>query len=147
MSVRRTLSLAAVAVMAAGAFLPAHAATPKFAGSYKVTLQPDPTINVFSTADMKNCFSLRPEAVDKHKLVVPTAGKLKVVLDSPDPTGRNVTDWDMYIVDSSDGLLGKGSGATSHEEVTITFKKKTPITVIVCNLAGTNEGTVTYSLK
>lgn len=145
---RTLVPLAALAVLSAGALAPATAAVkPKLAGSYKVTLQPDPTINAYSLAEMKNCHSTRPEATDKRNLTVPTAGKFKAILDSPaDPTGR-VADWDMYITDDKGTLLGKGSTEFSHEEVSITFKRKTVITVYVCNLTGSNDGTVTYTLK
>lgn len=143
----RLLCLAAAGLaVAAGAAAPATAAA-KFAGSYTVTLQPDPLINVLSLAGLKKCQSVRPDAVDLHKLTVPAAGKLKVVLDSPDPTGRGVTDWDLYVLDASDEIIGKGTGATSHEEVTVTFKGKAAITLAVCNLIGSDKGTVTYSLK
>lgn len=147
MLVRRLCLAAAATTLAVGAFVPALAAAPKFAGSYTVTLQPDPTINALSSAGLKKCQSLRPDAVDRHKLTVPGAGKLKVVLDSPDPTGRGVTDWDLYVLDASDEIIGSGTGATSHEEVTVTFKGKADITLAVCNLIGSDKGTVTYSLK
>jgi hypothetical protein len=147
MNLRRILPLAAVAVLAAGAFLPAQAAPKKFAGSYSVTLLPDPTPNVFVEAGMGNCFNVNPAAVDRRDLKVPTKGRLSIVLDSPDPTGTGNTDWDLYVTDKDGESLGEGSGATSHEEVTFKLKKATTVTVSVCNLAGQPSGTVTYSLS
>jgi hypothetical protein len=146
MNLRRIVPLAAVAVLAAGAFLPAQAAPKKFAGSYSVTLLPDPTPNAFHAAGMGNCFNLNPAAVDRHDLSVPSKGKLTVILDSQDPTGTSNTDWDLYVYDKSGESLGEGTGGTSHEEVVIKFKKPETITVSVCNLAGQPNGTVSYSL-
>jgi hypothetical protein len=146
MNLRRIVPLAAVAVVAAGAFMPAQAAPKKFAGSYSVTLLPDPTPNAFHAAGNGNCFNLNPAAVDRRELKVPSKGKLTLILDSPDPTGTGNTDWDLYVTDKSGESLGEGTGGTSHEEVVIKFKKAETINVAVCNLAGAPDGTVTYSL-
>lgn len=147
MKLRRILPLAAVVVLAAGAFVPAQAA-PKFAGSYNVTLLPDPSPNAFHTGlGMGNCFNVNPQSVDRRELKVPGKGKLTLVLDSADPTGTGNTDWDMYVTDKSGESLGEGTGGTSHEEVSIKFKKAETVTVSVCNLAGQPNGTVTYSLR
>ena len=146
MNLRRIVPVAAVAVVVAGAFAPAQAAPKKFAGSYAVTLMPDPTPNGFHEAGMGNCFNLNPSAVDHRAVKVPRKGKLTVILDSADPTGTNNTDWDLYVTDAAGESLGEGNGATSHEEVVIKFKKAETINVAVCNLAGAPDGTVTYSL-
>jgi hypothetical protein len=144
--IRRIVPLVAVGVLAIGAFMPAQAAPKKFAGSYAVTLLPDPTPNAFHTAlSMGNCFNVNPRAVDHHALKVPGKGKLTLVLDSADPTGKGLTDWDMYVTDKAGESLGEGTGGTSHEEVVIKFKKAETVTVTVCNLAGQPDGTVTYS--
>jgi hypothetical protein len=145
MNLRRIVPLAAVAVVAVGAYMPAQAA-PKFAGSYSVSLLPDPTPNAFHAAGNGNCFNLNPAAVDRRALKVPGKGKLSIVLDSPDPTGTGNTDWDLYVTDKDGESLGEGNGATSHEEVVIKFKKAETINVAVCNLAGAPDGTVTYKL-
>ncbi len=148
MSLRRIVPLAAVAVLAAGAFLPAQAAPKKFAGSYNVTLMPDPSPNAFHTGlHMGNCFNINPMAVDRRELKVPGSGKLSLVLASADPTGAGKTDWDLYVTDKSGESLGEGTGGTSHEEVVIKFKKAETVNVAVCNLAGQPNGTVTYSLS
>jgi hypothetical protein len=144
---RRIVPLVAVAVLAAGAFMPAQAAPKKFAGSYSVTLLPDPTPNAFHAAGMGNCFNVNPAAVDRHDLNVPAKGRVSIVLDSPDPTGTGNTDWDMYVTDKSGESLGEGTGGTSHEEVSFKLKTAQTITVAVCNLAGQPSGTVTYALS
>lgn len=148
MNARRLALLSGAALLAVGAFAPAQAAPAKVAGSYKLTLQPDPLINAFSLADMKNCTHVRAESTDKRTIKMPRAGKLKVNLESPDPAGRGlVFDWDMYLLDDKGATLGSGTSAGPFEEVQVTLKKATPVTFIVCNLTGTNEGKVSYSLK
>ncbi len=149
MQVRRTVLIATAAVLAAGAFAPATAApAKKFTGTYKLTLQPDPTIQVLTEAGMANCTSLRPESSDKRTIAMPRAGKLKVILDAPDPAGRGLGfDWDMYLLDSKGAELGKGVSAGPKEEVNIVLKTKMPVTIAVCNLTGMTDATVTYALK
>jgi hypothetical protein len=147
MNSRRVAAAASLLVLAAGAYAPALAAPKAFSGTYTVSLLPDPSPNAFHTAGKGNCFNINPAAVDKHALSVPRAGKLDVVLDSPDPTGSGKTDWDLFVTDSAGETIGEGSGGTSHEETSITFKSAAGITVIVCNLAGQPSGTVTYKLS
>lgn len=143
--VRTLVSVAAVAALAAGTFTPATAATkPKFAGGYTVTLQPDPTLE----AALGACEGVNPNAVDKRDVKVPVAGKLKVVLDSADFTGRSLTDWDLYLLDPATGAeLGSSHGGTSHEEANITLKAARTVTIVTCNLIGSEEGKVDYSVR
>ena len=148
MKARRSVLLATAAVLAAGAFTPALAAPAKFEGGYKLTLQPDPTIQVLTEAGMANCTSLRPESSDKRTIAVPQAGKLKVNLDAPDPAGRSTGfDWDMYLLDSKGTVLGKGTSAGPKEEATIVLKSKMPVTIAVCNITGMTDASVAYVLK
>lgn len=86
MQVRRIVPIAAVAVVAAGAYLPANAAPKAFTGSYTVTLTPDPVINAYSTAGKKNCYTLSPSSVDRRNIKFPRAGRLSVVLESAQDT-------------------------------------------------------------
>jgi hypothetical protein len=145
--IRRVAAVTGLVVLAAGAYAPATAATKKpFSGKYDVTLLPDPSPNAFVLAGKDGCFNLNPAAVDKHDLAVPRAGRLELVLDSADPTGTGQTDWDMYVFAKDGELLADASGATSHEETSIKFKAATPVTVVVCNLAGAPSGTVSYKL-
>lgn len=144
MSVRRVAALSALAVLAAGAFLPAQAAAKPVTGSYKVTLTPDPLINVYSTAGRKNCFTLNPSSVDTRGVKLPRAGRLTIVLDSPQDTP--LADWDLYVLDKAGNEVGSSTGATAHEEVSAKLKKPTDIVISVCNLTGSTSGTVTYKL-
>lgn len=145
MQMRRILPVAIVGVLAAGAFVPANAA-PKVAGSYTLNLMPDPTIEVVGQAAEGTCGGVNPASVDKHTLTVPAAGRLNVVLDSPDPTGSGHTDWDLAILDKSGEEIGTSAGASSHEEIDLKLKKKTDIVIVACNLAGQPSAKVTYKL-
>ena len=147
--------LVAVALLAAAAVttVPAHAATkpkPKpIKGSYTVTLVPDPTPNATNTIGKDGCTGVSPKGVDNHAFKVPAAGKLNVVLDSPDPTGAPGglagTDWDLYLLDSDGIIVDSSHGGTSHEETVDKFKKAQKLTIQVCNLAGQPDATVTYT--
>jgi hypothetical protein len=150
MNCRTTVVTAALTVAVLGA-LPSQAATkakpkpkPKpITGSYALTLVPDPSPNVTNVANKPGC-GVVPQGQDKHGFTVPAAGTLRVVLDSPDPTGKKVTDWDLYLLDT-DGILSSSTGATSHEEVAEAFSRKTAVTIWVCNLVGAPNGTVSYT--
>src|SRR3954471_23939691 len=136
----RRLALLVLPLAVAGlAAAPAHAGGKVVKGSYAVTLTPDPTLEA-STA----CEAVLPSAVDNHPVTLPGPGTLAVVLDSPDPTGTGSTDWDLEILDA-DGSVNTGSeGGTSHEEASAKYKKGQQVTIQVCNLAGSPNGTVSY---
>jgi hypothetical protein len=134
---RRLALIASTFVVAALAVAPAHAGA-QVKGSYKVTLTPDPTLQVAAA-----CESVLPSATDNHPLKVPAAGTLSVVLDAPDPAGAG--DWDLYILDA-DGSVNSGSdGDSSHEEASAKYKKGQQVTIQVCNLGGAPDGTVSYT--
>ena len=153
---RRPLIGVAVLTVAAVTALPAHAATkpkPKpIKGSYAVTKYPDPTPELFGQIDKSQC-GLLPTGTDNHAFKIPAAGKLKVVLDSPDPTGTPSagplgsvgTDWDLYLLDSEGAVIDSSHSGTSHEETTDKFKKAGKITIQVCNLVGEPNATVSYT--
>jgi hypothetical protein len=146
---RRLALTATTLLVAALAAAPAHAGASKsktIKGSYKVTLTPDPTLEVTGQVG-DGCQALIPSAVDNHEFTVPGAGTLHVVLDSPDPTGSGNADWDLWILDSDGSVLDGSHGASSHEETTDKFKKGQKITISVCNLIGGSDGTVTYEFK
>jgi hypothetical protein len=147
---RRLVTCASLAAVAALGIAPAHAATTKpkpkpINKTYALTLPPDPTPNATNTAGMPGCTGLNPASTDKHPFTVPAKGTLKVVLDSPDPTGHGVTDWDLYVLDSDGSILDSSHGGTSHEETFDKFKKKNPVTFWVCNLAGEPDATVHFT--
>ena len=94
---------------------------------------------------MGGCTKLDALATDQHPFTVPAAGRLHVVLDSPDPTGTGSTDWDLYVEGADGSELDSSHGGTSHEETTTPFKNKTALSFVVCNLAGAPNGTVSYT--
>jgi hypothetical protein len=150
MNRRFTVFIAALTVAALGV-LPSQAAKPKpkpkpkpITVTYKLSLLPDPTPNV--TGLVKDGCGVLPQSQDKHPFTVPAAGTLKIVLDSPDPTGSPVggTDWDLYLLDD-EGIRTSSTTEFSHEELAEPFKKKTDTTIWVCNLAGMPDGTVKYT--
>lgn len=152
---RRPLVALALVTVAAVSVAPAQAAKPKpkpIKGSYAVTAYPDPTPNATNEAGRPGCGVL-PTGQNKHPFTVPGKGTLRVVLDSPDPTGTPSagpagsvgTDWDLYVLDSDGSILDSSKGATSHEETTDKFKKKQGVTFWVCNLAGEPNATVSYT--
>jgi hypothetical protein len=133
---RRFALLASTFVVAAMAVAPAHAGGP-MKGSYKVTLTPDPTLQVAAACD-----PVIPASTDKRRLTIPGAGTLSVVLDAPDPAGAG--DWDLYILDADGSVNSSSDGTTAHEEATAKYKKGQQATISVCNLAGAPDGTITW---
>jgi hypothetical protein len=158
---RRPVALVALAAVALLGVAPSEAAAPKkkkpdWKGSYELTLYPDPTESVLPLlAD--GCNGVLATGHDKRQFTVPAAGKLTVNLVSPDPTGRGVTDWDMYLMASEGSTAGAvtgppdtiayGAGSTSNEQAIATFKKKTTFSLQVCNLVGNTKGKVSWVFK
>jgi hypothetical protein len=141
-----TLAVAAVSATGAAAKT-TKKAPPKIKtmrGSYSVTLVPDPTTET-ATVTHKVCSALDPKSVDLHPLTLPGTGTLHVVLDSPDPTGKGKTDWDLVILGASGSEYDASDGATSHEETFDPNMKKGKISIEVCNLVGQPTGNVSYT--
>ncbi len=147
---RLTVTFAVAAVATTALTLPSQAAVKKkpapIKGSYTVNLVPDPTKEATSlTAD--GCSGLSPAAVDRHAFTVPAAGTLEVTLEGDDPAKGSAPagfDWDLYTYDAS-GLLGASDGATAAEQTVDNFKKKTPVTIEVCNLDGLPDAVISYT--
>jgi hypothetical protein len=154
MNPRLVTCVGLVAVAALG-ISPAHAATKKkpkpIRGTYTVSLNPDPTADVFSSSGQKNptgdC-GLIAASTDQHPFKVPAAGTLHVVLDSANPLPTTTPlgpDWDLHIIDADGSELDASTSATTHEETTDKFKKGQPLTIEVCNITGQPSATVTYT--
>lgn len=146
---RRPLTaVVALLTLAAVAAVPAQAATkpkPKpIKGSYELTLLPDVTGELAGLVG-EGCVGVLPPGQDKHPFTVPARGTLRVVLDSEDPTGFGLTDWDIYLLDADGSILSAGASGISHEEVAAKFKRKSKVTFWVCNLIGLPFGTVSYT--
>lgn len=149
MARRILIVITALAVTAVGV-VPSQAAAkkkkPDFKGSYSVTLYPDPTEDVLGLNG--GCNGKSPMGTDKRPFTVPGAGKLMINLVSPDPTGKGVTDWDLYLKNSDDVYVGDGgNGGGSNEILTATFKKKETFELQICNLLGSPSGTVSWVFK
>lgn len=149
MSRRTAVLVTAASLVLAGAAVPSYAAKAKpkpIKGSYTVTLTPDPTKEATSlTTD--GCSGLSPAAVDRHAFTAPAAGTLTVDLVAEDPAKGALPagfDWDLYTLDAS-GILNAGDGATGTEQTVDSFKKKTPMTIEVCNLDGLPNATISYT--
>jgi hypothetical protein len=147
---RRPLTAAVALLSVAGLVaVPAQAATkpkPKpIKGSYALNLVPDPTGELAGQGLGDGCVGVSPAGQDKHAFTVPARGVLTVVLDSADPTGAGVTDWDLYLLDADGVIISEGTSGISHEEVAAKFKKKEKVTFWVCNLIGQPSGSVRYT--
>jgi hypothetical protein len=148
MKARLTTCVSVLAV-AALTLAPAHAAPKKkpkpIDKTYTLNLPPDPTGETGGLPTFPDgCSGVNPASQDKRPFTVPAKGSLKVVLDSPDPTGHGLTDWDLYLLDRDGSVLDSSHGGTSHEETLDKFKRKNPVTIEVCNLAGQPSATVHY---
>lgn len=149
MSTRRVVSLAAV-VAVAFCSSPSMAAKKKPApitGTYGVTLVPDPTANVLSTAGRPGNCGLNPGAQNKHVFTVPAAGVLKLTIDAQDPKPGTpyVFDWDIFLLDAAGANLADGNSSEAHEEIAQKFKKGQQVTFLACNLNGVPNATVAYT--
>lgn len=146
MSTRPIVALCLVGLAVAAA-TPAQAKAAPFHGSYSVTLLPDPTTDVSNSGGKPGCTGSSPKGTDHHPLSIPAKGKLTVDLVSTDPTGKGVTDWDVYIETAGGDILASGNGPTSSEEAVYKFPKGQAIQIVACNLAGQPSGTITYVYK
>jgi hypothetical protein len=148
---RRPAVALAVLTAAAVGVVPAHAAVKKpkpFKVTYNVNLYPDPTPDVIGQVkDAPVCGSI-PQSMDKHPVTVPGAGTLKVHLVSADPAPPAeplLFDWDLYVLDRDGAVIDSSHTEFATEDTKTKFKRKTPVTILVCNLTGETAGTVTYS--
>lgn len=142
------VGLAVVTASASALSLPAAAGKPKpVKGTYAVTLAPDVVPNVLAQQSIHSCDPYIAQGSDKHPFLAPAAGTLTVTLDSADPTPAAAplhADWDLYVMDAQ-GEVGSSNSGFAHEEVVVSFKKKDPLTFIVCNINGELNATVTYT--
>jgi len=148
---RRVTASVALVAAAAVAVVPAHAATKKkpkpIKGSYSVTLPPDPTKEVTTTAGQDGCSGLLPVSKHSKEFLAPAAGTLQVTLDGQTPDGNPsaiLLDWDLYLVQDG-GVEAASEGATSHEEIFVKVRKKTLFSFDVCNLDGLPNATIKYT--
>lgn len=144
------MTLAVLAAVAVGSSTPSLAAKRKPApikGTYSVTLPPDPTANVLTTAGQAGNCGLNPAAQNKHAFTVPAAGVLKLTIDAQDPKPGTpyVFDWDIYLLDAAGDNLADGNSSEAHEEIAQKFKKGQQVTFLACNLNGVPNATVGFT--
>jgi hypothetical protein len=148
---RLTLVITALAVAVVG-IAPSHAAAPKkkkpnITGHYDVKLTPDPTQDVMTNVK-DGCNGLTGKGTDNHPFTVPAAGKLTVSLVSPDPTNKGVTDWALWLMDKDGVAIAHSDSAGSNEQTPdVVFKKKQSFVIQVCNIAGQQDGHVSFVFK
>lgn len=147
---RRPLALLAVAAIAVGS-TPAHAATkkkkPDWKGSYTVTVNPDPTLEVLGLRG-DGCQNILPNGVDKRPFTVPAAGKLTITLDGQDLSqGHGLSDWDFFLMAPDGTAEISGDGTSSNEQGTATFKKKGTYELQACNMTGGPSATISWVFK
>lgn len=149
MSRRCIVALTALAVAGVGV-VPSHAATPKkkpnLTGKYDVMLPPDPSQDVMTNVKA-GCNGVTGKSTDNHPFTVPGKGTLTVTLTSPDPSGKGATDWALWLMDS-DGIAIDHSDATgSNEQTTTPFRKKQTFVIQTCNIAGLQDGHISFVFK
>jgi hypothetical protein len=143
MQVRRVATVAAVALVAAGAYAPATAAPKKkpITKSYALNLLPiqaNPT-EACATPELEGI------SVDTQKITPTGPGFLTVSV-----TGYQ-GDWDIAVKDADGVEIARGSGndtpnaGPGTETFELKFKKAEPLQIAICNFAGTPQGQAKYT--
>ena len=147
MNPRRVATLAVVGLLAAGAYAPATAAPKKkpITKSYDLNLLP-----LWSNPSAA-CVDPQFEGIseDIQKITPTGPGFLTVKVEGF--TG----DWDISVKDADGAEIVKGSGNDSPnpgpgvETAEVKFKKAEPISIVICNFAGTPQAhaSFTYTYK
>jgi hypothetical protein len=149
MQVRRVVSVAAIAVLAVGAYAPAMAKGKPITKSYDMQLAPYP-----NAADANSCSndSLIGVAIHQEKLTTKGPGTLKVKVNG------FAGDWDITVYSGDKELEGVGDGtstgggapATAGEDTfEMKFKRATTLDIRTCNFAGSPSahGEYTFTPK
>ena len=142
MRTRTLLVTALVGVIAAGSAAPSFASKPKpISGSFTAQATPDPTSDTPGAAGGKGkCDPKTASARVTHAFTMPAAGTLHVSVN-------NKLDWssDIRTADGEIQTDSDGSNPTDPEAMDLTVKKKTAVTIGVCNDEGEPSITVTYT--
>jgi hypothetical protein len=130
-------------LVAAAPAVPASAAKPKpkpIHGSFAATATPDPTSDTPAPVGKGKCAPVTPSARFTKAFTVPAAGRLHVALN-------NKLDWsgDIRGTDGTVETDADGSEPTTPEVMDVSFKRRTPVVIGVCNFSGEPSITVTYT--
>ena len=152
MNTRRIAALAALGVVAAGAYAPATAApkTKPISMEYDVTGMPNPQPLPSGTS----CLDDQYEGISRTTKTIETTGKgiLSVTLSG------FAGDWDITAIDKDGVELAAGEGTTTGgtdgppatsgvDTLTLKFKKADTFQVAVCNFAGSPQAHVKLTYK
>lgn len=141
MKVRRIVPLAALAVAAAGAFLPASAATPKpISKSYEMSLIPSPAL----------CEDPLADDIGRHNetFTAVKAGKLSVLIENFQG------DWDLTLYNADGAAVAIGGGSSTGpdlaqvgptERLIYKITKPGKYTVTSCNFLGSLKAKGSYT--
>lgn len=150
---RKTLALIVSAGLATAAL-----SAPALAGKQKkieetitVTEAPLPNYSSITGSTSPGCTAefVVPAGQTPHKAVTPlrVPGEGKLSVDLTGFTG----DWDLYVFDAENRVLAESAadqtaGAPMEERLSLKFKKKTDVSLVACNWAGTPQAELHYKL-
>lgn len=142
MRTRTALATTLVGLLAVGSATPSFAAKPKpkpkpIHGGFTATATPDPTSDTPNGS--AKCDPKTPTARVIQVFTVPAAGTLHVAVN-------NKLDWSADLRDAS-GVIADSDGdlPNTPESLDGFFKKKTKVTIGVCNFSGEPQVNVTYT--
>ena len=142
MKIRLLAAVGVVGLVAAAPALPASAAKPKpkpIHGSFVAQATPDPTSDS-PAANKGKCAPATPTARATKNFTIPAKGVLTVELNNKLDWSGDIRDTDGSVETDTDGGL-----PNTPEAMEISFKKRTPIVIGVCNFSGEPQITVTYT--
>jgi hypothetical protein len=138
---RRTVlaGTAVTALMAVSFGATAQAAPPKkFTKTVDFTdATPDPSGNA-GAGNEDHCTGQLPRE-EPITLKLPAPGTLDIQL------GGFQGDWALQLLEKGEIIGGDDVNPPAYEASSIRFKKATTVQILPCNLAGTPQGTVTYT--
>lgn len=148
MQVRRIAAIAALGVVAAGAFAPATAAPKSLTKTYAMQLLPVPD----PPQGTPSCSRRQLEGVSIHSETIKTTGAGTLSVKVSGFSG----DWDITVFDGEHGEEGVGDGTSTGAGAPATagmdtyvqkFKKAQTIQISICNFAGSPSATGSYTYK
>ncbi|MFN2540129.1 MAG: hypothetical protein ABR549_18530 [Mycobacteriales bacterium] len=145
MKIRILAAVGVVGLVAAAPAVPASAAKAKpkpkpIHGSFVAQATPDPTSDTPEPVGKGKCSPVTPTARVTKAFTVPAKGTLSVLLNNKLDWSGDIRDTDGTVEADADGEL-----PTTPETMTVSFRKRTPVVIGVCNFSGEPSITVTYT--